>query len=90
MRRARSAIGAAAGLLVLAGGLAIIDERVRFSLMHLADGNGPGGELAQAKASVQDTIVMVLDAIRDQSIEHAPLTVFVLGAIVLVLFMTRT
>lgn len=90
MRRVRSVVAAAASLLTLAGGLAIIDERVRYALVHLTDGSGPTGELAQASADLQGTTRLILDAIRDQSIEHAPLTLFAIGAMALVLFMTRT
>jgi hypothetical protein len=90
MRRAKSIMGAAAGLLVLAGGLAIIDERVRFSFMRMLEGGAPTGDVAQATSSLEDMSYLVLSAIRDQSIEHAPLTLFAIGAMVLVLFMTRT
>jgi hypothetical protein len=90
MRRAKSIIGAAAGLLVLAGGLAIIDERVRFSFMRMLEGGAPTGDVAHAASSLEDMSYLVLSAIRDQSIEHAPLTLFAIGAMVLVLFMTRT
>ena len=90
MRRARSILGAAAGLLVLAGGLAAIDERVRFSFMRMIEGGPPTGDVSTAAHSLEDLSMLVLNAIRDQSIEHAPLTLFAIGALVLVLFMTRT
>ena len=90
MRRAKSIIGAAAGLLVLAGGLAIIDDRVRFSFMRMIEGGPPTGEVSAAASGLEDMTSLVLNAIRDQSIEHAPLTLFAIGALVLVLFMTRT
>jgi hypothetical protein len=90
MRHVRSFLAAAASLLVLAGGLAIIDERVRFSFMQMIEGGGPTGEVSAAASSLEDMTYLVLSAIRDQSIEHAPLTLFAIGALVLVLFMTRT
>ena len=90
MRRARSVLGAAAGLFVLAGGLAVIDERVRFSFMRMIEGGPPTGDVSAAANSLEDLSMLVLNAIRDQSIEHAPLTLFAIGALVLVLFMTRT
>jgi hypothetical protein len=90
MRRARSWIGAAAGLLVLAGTLAIIDERVRYAMVSFVNGTTPAGEIAAASESLEDTVTLVMQAIRDQSIEHAPLTLFAIGAMALVLFMTKT
>jgi hypothetical protein len=90
MRRARSWIGAAAGLLVLAGTLAIIDERVRHAMVNVVNGTTPSGEIAAASQTLEDSVTLVLQAVRDQSIEHAPLTLFAIGAMALVLFMTRT
>jgi len=90
MRRAKSFLGAAAGLLVLAGGLAVIDERVRFTFTRMLEGGAPTGDVSQAASSLEDLTYLILNAIRDQSLEHAPLTLFAIGAMVLVLFMTRT
>jgi hypothetical protein len=90
MRRVRSVLGAAAALFVLAAGLAIIDERVRHMFLGIIEGGAPTGEVAIAASSLEDMTILVLDAIRDQSIEHAPLTLFAIGALGLVLFMTRT
>jgi hypothetical protein len=90
VRRVRSALAAVASLIVLAGGMALMDERVRYAIVHLADGNGPTGELAQAHSNIEETARLIVDVIREQSIEHAPLTVFAIGALALVLFMTRT
>jgi hypothetical protein len=70
--------------------MAIIDERVRYSFMRMAEGGAPTGEVADAASSLEDMVMLVLQAIRDQSIEHAPLTLFAIGAMILVLFMTRT
>jgi hypothetical protein len=32
----------------------------------------------------------VVEAVRDQSLDHAPMVIFAIAALVLVLFMTRT
>jgi hypothetical protein len=39
---------------------------------------------------VNDVVLAALDVLRDQSLEHAPLTIFALAATVLLLFMLRT
>jgi hypothetical protein len=90
MRRIRSFLGAGAGLTVLAAGLAMIDERVRYAVLHLLQGEGPGGEIAVAGSGMRETSTVALQVVRDQSIEYAPLTLFAIGALALVLFMTRT
>jgi hypothetical protein len=86
----RSIVAATASLLVLIGGLAMLDERVRAALAQLADGGGPTGELGQARATIEGTARLIIDVIREQSMEHAALTLFAIGAMALVLFMTRT
>ena len=47
-------------------------------------------QVADAGVMVRDLTGVVADAVRDQSIDHAPLVIFVLAATVLVLFMLRT
>jgi hypothetical protein len=68
--------------------LVSVDERVReqFSL-RMAD---PSAQLASASTQVRDLTSVIVEAARDQSIEHAPLMIFVLAAVVLLLFMLRT
>jgi hypothetical protein len=90
MRRIRSVLGAGAGLTVLAAGLAMIDDRVRYAVMGLLQGEVPGGEIAVAGSGVRETSAVALQVIRDQSMEYAALTLFAIGALALVLFMTRT
>jgi hypothetical protein len=90
MRRIRSWAGAAAGLTLLVAGLAMMDERVRYALVRLLDGEVPGGDIARAGGGMRDTGTFALQVLRDQSIEYAPLTLFAIGAMVLVFFMTRT
>jgi hypothetical protein len=81
---------ASAGFLALLGGLAIIDRRVRRELSLLFSGSGPPQGLTTAGERVNDLLLIVLQAARDQTIEHAPLVIFGLAAAVLVLFMMRT
>ena len=90
MRRIRSWLGAMTGLTLLAAGLALMDERVRYAFVRLLDGELPGGDIAVAGGGMRDTSTFALQVLRDQSIEYAPLTLFALGAMVLVFFMTRT
>ena len=85
------ALAAIGSLGALAAGLAFMDERVRGHLARLiASGASPSGELATVGDRVQDFLYIAVQAARDQSIEHAPLVIFGLAALVLVLFMTRT
>jgi hypothetical protein len=78
------------GLVMLIAGLAMIDVRVRDQLGRLLTGRGPSGELATLGDRVQSLLTIAMQAARDQSIENAPLVIFALAALVLVLFMTRT
>jgi hypothetical protein len=90
---ARSMDGATAGVAgvcALVVALAAIDSRVRDQLTALIAGRAPSGELVTAASRAQDFGYTILQAVRDQSIEHAALTIFALGALVLVLFMLRT
>jgi len=82
-----TAIGGLCALLV---GLALVDERVRDRLARLASSRTASGEIASAGAKLQELVEIVALAVRDQSIEQAPLVIFSLAAIVLLLFMLRT
>ena len=77
------------GALALVLGLAVIDDRVRDAIGRLASGRAPAGELATVGDRFQDLLGIAMQAIRDQSIENAPLVIFALAALVLVAFMTR-
>jgi hypothetical protein len=78
------------GVSVLLLGLAAIDERVRGQIVSLLRGGAPSAELASVGEQVEGLAVTVMQALRHQSIEHAPLVIFALAAMVLVLFMLRT
>jgi hypothetical protein len=84
-------ITATGGICALVAGLAIIDERVRGQLASMVT-NRPAAssELASVGDRLQDFLFVATQAVTDQSIEHAPLVIFALAALVLVLFMTRT
>jgi hypothetical protein len=93
LRMRRSVFGgltAAAGVCALVTGLALFDERVRGQIARIMSGKTPTDELVSAGERASDLMTMAMQAVRDQSIEHAPLVVFSLAALVLVLFMTRT
>lgn len=71
-------------------GLAIIDVRVREQMMAITDGGNPSGELLSVGARLQELAYLAMQAVRDQSIEHAPLTLFALAALILFVLMLRT
>ena len=76
-------------LTVLIGTLVAIDGRVREQItMRLrAD---PASQIADIWSRLEAVARIVAVAARNQSIDHAPLVIFVLAATVLVLFMLRT
>jgi|SoiMetStandDraft_2_1073263.scaffolds.fasta_scaffold08957_2 hypothetical protein len=80
-------IGALATLLTM---LVMFDERVREQVAMRFAGRTPSGELADAGHRMRDLASVVIEAARTQSLDHAPLVIFVLASTVLVLFMLRT
>ena len=83
-------LSAAGGMVALVIGLCAIDNRVRGQVVRLLDGRGPSPEISSVNAQFQGFVFTVIQAIKDQSIEHAPLVIFGLAAMVLVLLMLRT
>ena len=81
---------AAASVTTLVIGLAALDDRVRYQLAHLFSGRGPSGEMVTAREYLENLLSVVVQTVRDQSMERAPLVIFALAAVVLVLFMLRT
>ena len=73
-------------LAVLVTALVALDKRVRD---HIAVWLS-GASLTDTGTRLTDLGSVMLTALRDQSIEHAPLAVFVTAAVVLVVFMLRT
>jgi hypothetical protein len=89
-RTLTTGLTAAASLTTLVVGLAALDTRVHEQFANLLNGRGPSGELLSASAYVQNLVSVFLQAVRDQSMERAPLVIFALAAVVLLLFMLRT
>ena len=69
--------------------LVSFDDRVR-EQFSLRLSSRPSTELAAAGQQVRDLTEVIFDAVRDQTLDHAPMVIFVLAAGVLVLFMLRT
>ena len=80
----------AGGLCALLIGLAAIDERVREQIARAFASRGPADEIATFGSRVNDMAMIAAQAMRDQSIEHAPLVIFALTAGILLVLMTRT
>ena len=79
--------GALVALIVV---LAAFDGRVREQIeLRLAAGSA-SEQVADAGGVVRDLAAVIFDAVRDQSIQHAPLVIFVLAATTLLEFMLRT
>jgi hypothetical protein len=77
------------GLLLLLVTLVSIDGRVRDQVMSVVHGS-PTSQLKSTGGQIRRTVAVMYDAARDQSIEHAPMTIFAGVAIVLTVFMLRT
>ena len=77
------------GLVVLVATLAAMDERMRHEVMLRINGD-PAAQLSSAGATVRSLTAVIIEAVRDQSIEHAPLVIFVVIGVVLLGFMLRT
>ena len=77
-------------LLVLMVILAAIDGRVREQISLRLGSGTTSAQLAGAGVTVRNLADVIVEAVRYQSIEHAPLVLFVIAALVLVLFMLRT
>ncbi len=90
MRRAfGDALISAAALLILLVALVSIDERVRDRVTAVVRGETVSSELANVRSGVGQTASVVFDAVKDQSIEHAPLVIFAVAGTALVLAMLR-
>ena len=79
--------GALVALIVI---LVAFDDRVREQISLRIGAGRTSAQIVDAGVAARDLAGVVVDAVRDQSIEHAPLLIFVLGATVIVLFMLRT
>jgi hypothetical protein len=79
-------LGALTLLIVM---LVAIDDRVREQITTRFHA-GPTAQISDLGSRLQDVAAIVAVAARHQSIEHAPLVIFVVAATVLTLFMLRT
>lgn len=71
--------------------LAMMDERVREQItLRLDSPAHASAEIADAGGQLRDLAWVAYDAVRDQSIEHAPMVTFVLAGIVFLIVMLRT
>jgi hypothetical protein len=90
----RRVIGDAAismgALLVLILVLTGMDARVREQIALRVGSGTTSAQMAGAETTIRRLATVIVDAVRDQSIEHAPLVLFVIAGIVLLLFMLRT
>jgi hypothetical protein len=77
-------------LAILLAGLISVDDRVRQQVGLRLSGAAAQAELRSAGVQVQNLAGVIVDAARYQSIEHAPMMMFVLAASVLFVFMLRT
>jgi hypothetical protein len=87
--RARDWAASAAGFLAVLAALVALDPRVAHKLSRIVAGS-PAGEfrgVADQAGSLGSALLM---ALKDQSLDHAPVLVFTAVALLLVGFMVRT
>ena len=77
-------------LAVLLTVLVSVDSRVREQVEQRFVPGRAEAELTDVVSTVQHVGGVLFEAARRQSIEHAPMVIFVLAACVLVMFMLRT
>ncbi len=87
--RARDWAGSAAGFLAVLGFLVAMDPRVAHRFSQLAAGS-PAGQFRGVADQATTLGSALFGALRDQSIDHAPLLVLTAVAVLLVGFMLRT
>jgi hypothetical protein len=79
-----------AGAAALVLGLAIVDERVRSELGLVLSGRPPTAQITSLSDQAKGLLRVAWQAVQDQSVENAPLVIFSVAALVLVVWMTRT
>ena len=90
MRRLyKDALISAGALLIVLIALMAIDGRVRQQVMMAVSGAASPGAVVEAGGQAQYLGGVLLSAAREQSIDHAPIVIFVGAASVLVVFMLR-
>lgn len=89
MRRGwRDTLMSAAGLVIVLVALVSFDSRVREQVQLRL--SSPSAMVSEANHGVKDLWSVVIEALREQSLDRAPLLIFVFIAGVLLLFMLRT
>ena len=84
----KDALISSAALLILLIALVAIDNRVRERVVAAVQGD-LSSDVRSATSMASEVASVVVIAARDQSIDHAPMVVFVFAATVLVLGMLR-
>jgi hypothetical protein len=87
-RVVKDALISGAALIILLVGLVAIDNRVRMRVEAAVQGD-LSSDVRAATSMANEVAGIILVAARDQSIENAPMVVFVFAATVLVLGMLR-
>ena len=77
-------------VLAVVAGLAIMDERVRRQVADLAHPQSVAGEVSSSLGYLWAVAMVVLEAIQERSVEQAPLMIFSVAAVALVLLLVRT
>jgi hypothetical protein len=77
-------------LVILLVVLASVDDRVREQVSAVLGTTHGSSQLAGASQEVSSLVAVVFDAVKYQSVSHAPMVIFALVATVLVVFMVRT
>lgn len=83
------ALGSIACFVAVLTALVMIDDRVRERMSLLLSGT-PSDQMNSWADRANLTVDAVVQAVHDQSIAHAPMLIFTVVAIVLVIFMLRT
>jgi hypothetical protein len=91
MRRATNDALISLGVLVLLlVALMSIDDRVRERVERLLTAPPSSAQIVGVGNDIENVSTVMFRAARSQSIEHAPLVIFGVAAVILVLFMLRT
>jgi hypothetical protein len=83
------ALVSAGALLIVVIALMAVDTRVRAQVTSAMSGASSPQSVAGAGGKVRYLATVVVSAAREQSIEHAPMVIFVVAASILVMFMLR-
>ena len=89
-RRLNAGLAAIGSLAAVGVGMAVMNDRVRVQMTRIICGEGASPEVVSYAQHVNGAVLTALDTVRDQGMDHAPLTIFALAATVLLLFMLRT